>query len=115
MAGVVRIAWGVGEMPAASYGGEFPFKCAKFRANVFAAHSTTRCITDPDHSWYGEHADLNFSIPNDALIDTLDNGYERDDEPINSDESSWPNRATEISLRLKRISPIYTCFSGYCG
>jgi phospholipase C len=20
---------------------------------VFASHSTTRCITDPDHSWYG--------------------------------------------------------------
>jgi phospholipase C len=53
---------------------------------VYATHSTTRCITDPDHSWYGEHVDLNYDDPNDALKDTLDNGYERDDEPLNGDE-----------------------------
>jgi phospholipase C len=53
---------------------------------VFATHSTTRCITDPDHSWYGEHVDLNYNDPNDALEDTLNNGYERDDEPLNGDE-----------------------------
>jgi phospholipase C len=53
---------------------------------VYASHSNTRCITDPDHSWYGEHVDLNYSDPNDALEDTLNNGYERDDEPLNGDE-----------------------------
>ena len=53
---------------------------------VFASHSATRCIIDPDHSWFGEHVDLNFNHPNDALFDTLDNGYERDDEPLNGDE-----------------------------
>jgi phospholipase C len=53
---------------------------------VYATHSNTRCITDPDHSWYGEHLDLNWSDPNDALSDTLDNGFERDDEPINGDQ-----------------------------
>jgi phospholipase C len=55
-------------------------------ATVYASHSNTRCITDPDHSWYGEHLDLNWDDPNDALQDTLNNGYERDDEPINGDE-----------------------------
>ena len=55
-------------------------------ALVYSSHSNTRCITDPDHSWYGEHVDLNFSEPNDALSDTLNNGYERDDEPINGDQ-----------------------------
>jgi phospholipase C len=55
-------------------------------ALVYASHSTTRCITDPDHSWYGYHVDFNFDDPNDALKDTLDNGYERDDEPLNGDE-----------------------------
>jgi len=53
---------------------------------VFASHSNTRCITDPDHSWYGEHVDLNFDDPNDALKVTRNNGYERDDEPLNGDE-----------------------------
>jgi phospholipase C len=53
---------------------------------IFASHSNTRCITDPDHSWYGEHVDLNFDDPNDAKEDTLNNGYERDDEPLNGDE-----------------------------
>jgi phospholipase C len=53
---------------------------------VYSTHSNTRCITDPDHSWYGEHLDLNWSDPNDALKDTLDNGFERDDEPINGDQ-----------------------------
>jgi phospholipase C len=53
---------------------------------VYATHSTTRCITDPDHSWYGYHVDFNFDDPNDALKDTLNNGYERDDEPLNGDE-----------------------------
>jgi len=38
---------------------------------VYASHSNTRCITDPDHSWYGEHVDLNFEDPNDALKDTV--------------------------------------------
>jgi phospholipase C len=55
-------------------------------ALVYASHSNTRCITDPDHSWYGEHVDLNFDDPNDALKDTGNNGYERDDEPLNGDE-----------------------------
>src|SRR5215469_1027528 len=41
---------------------------------VHASHSNTRCITDPDHSWFGEHVDLNFSDPNDSLKDTLNNG-----------------------------------------
>lgn len=53
---------------------------------VYATHSTTRCITDPDHSWYGEHLDLNFENPNGTLTDTINDGYERDDEPINGDE-----------------------------
>lgn len=53
---------------------------------IHATHSNTRCITDPDHSWYGEHLDLNWNDPNDALGDTLNNGYERDDEPLNGDE-----------------------------
>jgi phospholipase C len=53
---------------------------------VYASHSNTRCITDPDHSWYGEHVDLNFEHPNSALKNTLDNGFERDDEPINGDQ-----------------------------
>ena len=53
---------------------------------VYASHSATRCITDPDHSWYGEHVDLNFDDPNDTKKDTLNNGYERDDEPLNGDE-----------------------------
>ncbi len=55
-------------------------------AVVYASHSDTRCITDPDHSWYGEHVDLNFDDPNDALKLALNNGYERDDEPLNGDE-----------------------------
>ena len=53
---------------------------------VYASHSTTRCITDPDHSWYGEHVDLNYEDPNEAKTDTLNDGYERDDEPLNGDE-----------------------------
>lgn len=53
---------------------------------IHVSHSTTRCITDPDHSWYGEHLDLDYDHPNDTLHDTLNNGYERDDEPINGDE-----------------------------
>lgn len=53
---------------------------------VYSTHSTTRCITDPDHSWYGEHLDLNWNDPNEALQDALNNGYERDDEPINGDQ-----------------------------
>ena len=53
---------------------------------IYATHSDTRCITDPDHSWYGEHLDLNWEDPNGTLLDTLNNGYERDDEPINGDQ-----------------------------
>jgi phospholipase C len=65
--------------------------CSNYNVNsqgvrVYTSHSNTRCITDPDHSWYGEHVDLNFDDPNDALKDTLSNGYERDDEPLNGDE-----------------------------
>jgi phospholipase C len=55
-------------------------------AQVYATHASTRCITDPDHSWYGEHLDLNWSSPNSNLTDTLDNGFERDDEPLNGDQ-----------------------------
>jgi phospholipase C len=53
---------------------------------VYASHSNTRCITDPDHSWYGEHLDLNYEDPNNSLQDPLEDGYERDDEPINGDQ-----------------------------
>jgi phospholipase C len=53
---------------------------------IYATHSTTRCITDPDHSWFGEHLDLNWNDPNDSLKDPLENGFERDDEPLNGDE-----------------------------
>jgi len=53
---------------------------------VYASHSDTRCITDPDHSWFGEHVDLNFDDPKDAFKDTRNDGYERDDEPLNGDE-----------------------------
>lgn len=68
------------------------FDCTNSNINneggtVFATHSTTRCITDPDHSWYGEHLDLNFEKPNAALTHTLDDGFERDDEPINGDQA----------------------------
>ncbi|HSZ61164.1 MAG TPA: alkaline phosphatase family protein [Terriglobales bacterium] len=55
-------------------------------ATVYATHSNTRCITDPDHSWFGEHLDLNWSDPNASLSKPLDNGFERDDEPINGDQ-----------------------------
>jgi phospholipase C len=58
-------------------------------ATVYATHSNTRCITDPDHSWYGEHLDLNWSDPNESLSKPLDNGFERDDEPINGDQAMY--------------------------
>jgi phospholipase C len=67
------------------------YTCANSNVNneggiVYASPSSTRCITDPDHSWYGEHLDLNFENPNGSLAKTLNDGYERDDEPLNGDE-----------------------------
>jgi phospholipase C len=58
---------------------------------VHPFHATRRCtVPDLDHSWFGTHAELNFSSPADSLITPLNDGFVR----VN-DLTEQPDHGTE--------------------
>jgi phospholipase C len=58
---------------------------------VVAFHDPSRCVVpDLDHSWPGSHMEANFSAPNTALADPLNDGFVR----VNDVTEPESNRAT---------------------
>jgi phospholipase C len=82
-------------------------------ARVYATHSNTRCITDPDHSWFGEHHDLNWLEPNDALENPLMNGFEDDDEPINGDQVMYYYSQADLPYYYSVAQTFAVCGHGW--
>jgi phospholipase C len=68
-------------------------------SGVAAFHDTSRCVVpDLDHSWLGSHREANFSDPNAALLDPLNDGFVRVNDASQQPDSGGETPAEDSTM-----------------